>query len=321
MLYGASSGAVVFGSHVWQPCRFSPHLAAFTHPFHGASVKSQHTGRYARTLLLGTLAILCAAGVASAHDFWLVPDAFSLAPGARLMVRGQTSSAFPTSESAVTLDRIADARLMGATRDDVVRDLSRAGTSLVLRHRPTTRGQYVVAVSLKPRSVRESGAGFRRYLELEGAPDALARYEAEGRLSGPDSLTRRYAKYAKAIVNVGTGGAAAFGRMAGHPLEFVPDVDPLALSPGDTLRVRLLYRGAPLGGIRVHAGTAPRGGTRAQDWSFTTDSVGAFAVPIVLGGLWNVRAIHVVPADSGSGADWDTHWASMVFGTRTAAGR
>lgn len=30
-------------------------------------------------------------------------------------------------------------------------------------------------------------------------------------------------------------------------------------------------------------------------------------------GLWNVRGIHIVPADAGSGADWDTHWASLVF--------
>lgn len=282
-------------------------------------MRSRHHARHVRTLLFGILAVVCTAGVASAHDFWLVPDAFSLAPGARLTVRGQTSSDFPRSESAVALDRVADARLIGATRDDVVRDLSRAGTSLVLRHRPATRGQYVVAVSLKPRSVRESAAGFRRYLELEGAPDARARYEAEGRLSGPDSVTRRYAKYAKAIVNVGAGGATAFGRTAGHPLEFVPDVDPLALRSGDTLRVRLLYRGAPLGGIRVHAGTAARGATRAQELSFTTDSTGTFDVPIARGGLWNVRAIHVVPADSGSGADWDTHWASLVFATRSRA--
>jgi ketosteroid isomerase-like protein len=43
-------------------------------------------------------------------------------------------------------------------------------------------------------------------------------------------------------------------------------------------------------------------------------------------GLWNIRTIHVVPGAAGSGADWDTHWATFVFqvgdaGTRSAPGR
>ena len=54
------------------------------------------------------------AATLGAHDFWLVPDAFQVTPGGTLQVRGQTSSSFPTSESAVTVDRVADARLIGA---------------------------------------------------------------------------------------------------------------------------------------------------------------------------------------------------------------
>jgi len=31
-------------------------------------------------------------------------------------------------------------------------------------------------------------------------------------------------------------------------------------------------------------------------------------------GLWNVRALYILPAPSGSGADWDVHWATFVWG-------
>jgi ketosteroid isomerase-like protein len=263
----------------------------------------------------------------SAHDFWLVPDAFTLADGGTVSVRGQTSSRFPTSESAVDVERVADARMIGAATAQRITDLSRDGTSLRLRHRPYAPGQYVVAVTLHPRSVRESAAGFRRYLELEGAPEALARVEREGLLRGRDSVTRRYAKYAKTVVAVGRGGDRAFDRTAGHPLEFVPLTDPAAVRAGDTLALRLLYRGRPVAAARVHAGVVDwplaagatgRGAAGASaaapaDIHLTSDGSGVVRVPVARPGLWNVRTIHVVQADAGSGADWDTHWASTVF--------
>lgn len=52
-----------------------------------------------RTAVLTTLAILVTAALAVAHDFWLVPDAFRVAAGGELVMRGQTSSARPASRS------------------------------------------------------------------------------------------------------------------------------------------------------------------------------------------------------------------------------
>ncbi|MEW5926990.1 MAG: DUF4198 domain-containing protein [Gemmatimonadota bacterium] len=273
--------------------------------------------RFRHSVLAATVALLAAAAALGAHDFWLVPDAYRVTPGGWIDVRGQTSRRFPTSEAAVALDRVADARVLSAGEEAPIRDLSHAGTSLRLRHRPTTAGQRIVAVTLKPRSVRESAEGFRRYLSLEGAPEALARFEREGRLPRADSVTRRYAKYAKTLVEVGSGGPRAFGRVVGHSLEFVPLRDPAAVELGDTLPVRLLYRGRPLAGARVHAGWAPRGGgtalATADEPHLETDAEGVARVWIGQVGLWNVRTLQIVPADAGSGADWDAHWATLVW--------
>lgn len=262
------------------------------------------------------IAVLGTATALFAHDFWLVPDAFRVTPGGWIEVRGQTSSRFPTSESAVALDRVADARVISAAGEEVIRNLSHSGTSLVLRSRPATPGQRIVAVRLHPRSVRESPESFRRYLELEGAPEALDRYGREGLLPTRDSVTRRYAKYAKTFVEVGRGGPRAWERVAGHPLEIVPLADPSAVRLGDTLAVRLLYRGRPLAHARLHAGAAPRGGgTRVlgEDPHLETDGDGVAHVFIDRIGLWNVRTLQIVPADAGSAADWDVHWATIVF--------
>ena len=273
--------------------------------------------RRLRSTAIVTAGALLFAVTARAHDFWLVPDAFAVAEGSWLDVRGQTSSRFPTSESAVAVDRVADARLFAATDEEQVTDMSQSGNSLLLRHRPSARGQRILAVMLRPRSLRESAAGFRRYLELEGAPEALARVDREGLLRGRDSVTRRYAKYAKTVVEVGRGGSRAFSRVVGHPLELVPLSDPSTVSVGDTLSVRILYRGRPLPGARAHAGhvdaTARQPVDAGADHHLTADGTGVVRVPIGSQGLWNVRMIHIAQADAGSGADWDAHWATLVF--------
>ena len=277
--------------------------------------------------LIAAAALLGVAALAEAHDFWIIPNAFTNAPGAQIVIRGQTSSRFPTSESAVTTERVASAHLLGASSAERIDDLSTSGTSLVLRHRPTTPGQRVIAVQLFPRSMRESAASFRRYLELEGAPEALARVDREGLLRGRDSVTRRYAKYAKTLVEIGTNGPRAFGRIAGHPLEFMPQNDPARLRVGDTLRVRLVYQGQPVIGIRVHSDVVDSAGSRpaapsagqsaasanGSTTDFVSDADGQIRVPITRAGLWNVRMIHIVQADATSGADWDAHWATLVF--------
>lgn len=276
-------------------------------------------------------ALICAsiatATIAFADDFWLVANAFRVEVGDDVVLRGQTSSRFPTSRTAVAVDRVADARLISEGSDVALAGLSIQGRSLVIRGRPSRAGQYAVAVSLHPRSVRESADGFRRYLDAEGAAAARERVEREGLLNGKDSVTRRYAKYAKTLVQVGTGGARAFARPAGHVIEFVPLSDPTALRAGDTLEVRLLFRGEPLAGIPVHAEVvaldadrdAPSASTHADPGgaaapsTFTPDARGIVRVPLGRGGMWSIRTIHVTQARAGSGADWDTHWGTLVF--------
>lgn len=272
-------------------------------------------------------ASLIGATIVGADDFWLVPNAFHVDAGAEIVLRGQTSSRFPTSRTAVAVDRVAEAKLIDESGERAIRGLSVQGRSLMIRDRPSRAGQYAVAVSIHPRSVRESAAGFRRYLDAEGATAARQRVEREGLLAGKDSVTRRYAKYAKALVQVGSGGTRAFARPAGHVIEFVPLRDPSALRRGDTLELRLLFRGSPLSAVPVHSDVVDHdsdrdatsaGGHAGHDGaaappSYTPDANGIVRVPLTRAGIWSIRTIHVTQAPAGSGADWDTHWGTLVF--------
>lgn len=96
-------------------------------------------------------------------------------------------------------------------------------------------------------------------------------------------------------------------------IEFMPLQDPAALCAGDTLRTRLVFNGAPLAGISVHA-SVPAPEDTAQkgepDVHLVTDAAGIASLPVRKAGLWLIRTIHVVKAARGN---WETHWASLVF--------
>ena len=275
--------------------------------------------RRSRPRRFAAVAVLTAAALAAtapwlwAHDFWLVPGAFPFAEGADVEVLGQTGTRFPTTESAVAVARVARAVIVDEKGTTPITDLSHRGKSLLLRTRPASPGQRVVAVDLQPRSARQAPAGFLRYLRLEGASEAAARLERDGALNGVDTLSRTDTKYAKALVDVGTRGPRAFTRSAGQPLEFMPQQDAATLRGGDTLRLRLVFRGQPVAGITAHAGPAPADSTAKPepDIDVTSDADGVIRLPIARTGLWNIRAIHVVQA--GSPASWETHWATFVF--------
>ena len=270
------------------------------------------TRRTCGTITLALLASLLIVTTTGAHDFWLVPDAVAVATSGEIVVRGQTSSAFPTTLSAVTPDRVTEARVVGATDDERVTALSTRDNSLVLRHRPKTPGQKIVAVAIGWRHVKETAASFRTYLVAEGAEDALNHYDRTGQLPTAD-IVRRYAKYGKTAVEVGAG-PRAFDRVIGHPLEFIPLSDPTAATSGP-IRMRLMFQGKPLAGARVHAGKAPVSGTKETELSLMTSRDGVFSVP-ASAGLWNVRTIHVVPAPAAADAQWDVHWATLVYSRR-----
>ena len=284
-----------------------------------------HTRRVV-LLASGVSALFGSVAALSAHDFWIVPNAFAIAAEGSLEVRGQTSVRFPTSGSAVTPERVGDARLISASGDERIADLSVVGKSLLLKHRPAVAGQRVVAVALVTRTSRAAPAGLKRYIGLEGAPELAERYEREGLFSKPDSLTQKTTKYAKTVVEVGRGGPRAYAKAVGHALEFVPVTDPSALRVGDTIAVRLLFRGRALSDAHLHAGAAPEAALEdssalpaaPKDLSLTTDAGGVVRVPIDQQGLWNLRTLYAAPVE-GTPSEWEVAFATIVF--RADAGR
>ena len=118
-----------------------------------------------------------------------------------------------------------------------------------------------------------------------------------------------YSRCAKSLLSVGPSGDG-FDRVLGLELELVPEKNPYALKPGESLPVRLLHRGKPLAGALVVAISKASPEDRI---AIRSDGGGRAELRLDRPGLWMVKAVHMIPAPAGSAADWESLWASLTF--------
>jgi len=116
------------------------------------------------------------------------------------------------------------------------------------------------------------------------------------------------AKFSKTLL-----GPGAYTRSAGHELELIPLSDPYQLSEGQSLRVRVDFRRAPLANAEVGVRDASSAISEANIPRFKTDANGVASVA-VLGGRTNVLMIeHKLPGAQQEVAAMDHFSATLVF--------
>lgn len=102
------------------------------------------------------------------------------------------------------------------------------------------------------------------------------------------------------------------GAVLNLKLELVPKAMPTVPSPErpSVLSLQLLHEGRPLEGVRV-ALKAPTSGETAATGRSGPNGMVDLTVP--RSGPWLVTAVHMVRAPEGSGAIWESMWASLTF--------
>jgi hypothetical protein len=256
---------------------------------------------------------LCTLGLAvpaGAHDLWLLADPPSVAAGASLHLKAATGMQFPESLSAVAPDRVDGFWVLDAAlRRHEVSGARAEGKLLRADVQLAAPGVALAALAIKPRTLELTATEFNEYLEHDGLPQILERRRARGELE--KGARESYAKYAKAIVAVGEGGARDLAtRPAGLRLEIVPLRDPGGVGAGEELPVQVLFEGRPLEGVYVYALAA---GAEGYIDGHRTDGDGRTAVPLPAGGLMSLHCIHMRPhADAGE-ADWESFFATVSF--------
>jgi uncharacterized GH25 family protein len=263
-----------------------------------------------RRILIALTALLLEAGALRAHDFWIDPSSFRPAPGQRLVVRlrvGQHFRGDPVPRDPSLLQRFA---LVGPGGGETpvpgVPNAEPAGIAALAQP-----GLALIAYASGRSPMELDGAKFETYLAEEGLESVSAARAKKGQTGA--AVKEVFSRCAKSFLAVGGTSGPGYDRVLGLTLELVPEKDPSSLPPGGDLPVRLLYRGKPLAGALVAA--LPRDQPAAKV-AARTDAAGRARLRLDRPGVWLVKAVHMIPAPAGTGADWESFWASLTFETR-----
>ena len=276
---------------------------------------------YRHPVRIATIAlalVISWATLATAHDLFLKPDAFFVAPNGTVRLTALNGT-FSTSEGAVSADRLLNLTIAspaGTAKADTAAWRAEGKAS---RWTATVgaAGTYAFGASLRPRLITLDGAKFNAYLADDGLPDVLAARKATGELAR--GATERYAKHVKALVQVGDARTASFGAVLGYPAELVPLSNPYAAARGGrTLRVRALVDGAPVANQVVLAGGRTASGSRIKEQSVRTDATGEAVIRLATRGTWYVKFISMtrIPAAAHDSVDYESKWATLTFAVR-----
>ncbi|MGE0440105.1 MAG: DUF4198 domain-containing protein [Gemmatimonadales bacterium] len=263
--------------------------------------------------ILGMLVGIAAIGVA--HDMFLKPSAYFVAPNATIPSE-LLNGTFDLSSNSIDRNRIADISVIGPsgrTRIDTTQWQATGDTSRVT-FRAGAGGTYVMGVSTKANNIELDAADFNEYLKEDGIPDEIARRAQAGETNA--DAKERYAKHVKTIVQVGDTPSEGFATALGYPAEIVPVDNPYAARRGGSLRFRLLVDGKAVPNQYLIYGARTANGGKVADQGLRSNAEGIVTIPVSSPGVWFAKFINMRRVNGPDGVTHVSQWASLTFATR-----
>lgn len=244
-----------------------------------------------------------------AHDFWIEPTSFHPEVGSLVGLSLRVGQGFRGDPVPLMPDKIVRFETVSAagaeTPVDGVPGRDPAGMARI-----AAPGYVVAGYRSSPSYLELPAEKFEAYLKDEGLEKVSAVRASRGDSEKPSKEI--FSRCAKALLDAGGTGTAGFDRSLGFRLELIPEKSPkkLPANGGGSIPVRLLYEGKPLAGALA---VAMNRDDPEKRLSARTDRSGRVLFALPRGGVWLVKAVHMVPAPPESGADWESLWASLTF--------
>lgn len=249
---------------------------------------------------------------AFAHEYWLEPEKFTLAPDEKVAVRLFVGDALkdkeekPFQTSKTTMFDIFSA---GKTLD--------LKTSLPDQAMPIysfssdKAGNYLLAMERNWSFIKLPASEFENYVREDGMEYIVGEREKLGERQKEGS--ERYGRFIKSLLQVGNKRDNVYKKRLGMKLEIVPLENPYSKKVGDKLNFQVFFNGKPLAGRTVFADN--RNGENVTTQKMTTDDTGKITVSLDKSGLWLVRLVYMQRCSQDcKDVDWESFWSAMTFG-------
>lgn len=258
-------------------------------------------------ILTTFFSLLCIYNIATAHEYWIEPDAYQFEDGniEGYLRNGQDfkGGAFPYTDNFVQFT---------LTNSSGTTDIkNRVGNSPALDLPATIEGLNIASFQNKFDTLKfTKWEKFTSYLENQGLDGIAERHKQRGL---PDvDFIEQYARCAKALYQVGE--ISGEDQLTGLKFEFVAQENPYTLSQNDEITFILYWEKKPLAHRQVQL-FAFNGDLRIA--KFKTNENGEVTIPLTGGGKFMLSAVHMIDGDNDpetETAEWQSYWASMVFG-------
>ena len=254
------------------------------------------------------LCLLAGSSPGHAHEAWIEPSRYTLAPGEILSAHLRVGQMFRGNSLLYNPDKFQQLQVVTNGRTEDVR--GRLGDLPAIRHELSGNGLHtVVYVSTGNRIGYETEEKFIRFARNEGLEWILDEHRRRG---FPDrGFYETYYRHAKSLVVVGHAPEA--DRPLGLKMEIVLLDRPFAADRSE-VRAQVLWQGQPYPDAQITIfHKAPEGG--AARHTVRTDADGIGRIPLVPGERYLLNAVYAEPVDDAgrSGPLWITHWASITF--------
>jgi len=190
------------------------------------------------------LFLAVAIGLALAHDTWLIPDRFQIAPGESVTLDLTSGMAFPALDGGPKRERIQAVMCRLASRTFELKDFEEGPKSLRIEAVFADSGVAALWVKSPPKQIELKPDQVKEYLDEIDAPAIVRQQWTEAK--EPKRWRESYRKHSKTFVRVGDADAdTSWREPVGMFFEIVPEKDPTSLRVGEDFLVRVLKDGKP----------------------------------------------------------------------------
>ena len=252
---------------------------------------------------------------ALAHEFWLEPQQYIFSRTDEINIRFKVGEAFTGENWTGNQEKVKELKLYYA---DIIDDLSDAlsdenGDSLQFSLHE--EGTAMVTFNNVNSFIQLEAKEFNTYLFEEGLQHAIDHRKQYHQI---DSVGREfYQRSVKTIVQIGSLKTEVYKKQTSLPVDIIPLSHPYKLANGDSLKVKVLFKGEPLVNAKIRVWHKLL--TKVKDTSYITNAKGEISFPVKTTGEWMLSCVAIekvtdepnsTPLDTG----WQSYWGSLTWG-------
>lgn len=264
--------------------------------------------------LLPVILMLFFSASAFAHEYWLEPDKFFLAPDEKTAVRLFVGDGLKKEEEKpFQISRTNLFRLFSLKNDSDLKKMAANEAMPIYNFSAGSSGDYLLALERNWSYIKLDAQKFEDYLREDGMEYVIGEREKLGEraMEGRE----RYSRFIKTILQVGERRGVTYKKKVGLKMEIIPLENPYSKKRGDQLKLQILFDGKPLADKSVFADS--RDGEQSTNQKLKTDSNGKIVVKLERSGVWLIRLVFMRRCEQDCAeTDWESYWGAFSFGVK-----